>query len=214
MTSSFSTMLLTCLMLSKIDTIENEKEAIEATAANAQAILEQYIADIEKIAARPFERGVFLGSGPMKGIAEECHLKLQELTDGGVVCKFDTFLGFRHGPKAVVNEKSIVVYLMQDKEDIQRYERDLVKQVSGNNKLVAQVIVTTGARVNIEGVEEDLQVVMPNGSDKTSVYGILPYVVVGQLLGFHTSIAHGLCPDTPSVSGNIHRVVEGVIIYE
>ena len=46
MTSSFSTMLLTCLMLSKIDTIENEKEAVEATAANAQAILEQYIADI------------------------------------------------------------------------------------------------------------------------------------------------------------------------
>ena len=214
MTSSFSTMLLTCLMLSKIDTIENEKEAIEATAANAQAVLEQYNEAIEKIAARPFERGVFLGSGPMKGIAEECHLKLQELTDGGVVCKFDTFLGFRHGPKAVVNEQSIVVYLMQDKEDIQRYERDLVKQVSGNNKLVAQIIVTTGARVNIEGVEEDLQVVMPNGSDKTSVYGILPYVVVGQLLGFYTSVAHGLCPDTPSVSGNIHRVVEGVIIYE
>ena len=214
MTSSFSTMLLTCLMLSKIDTIENEKEAVAATAANAQVVLDEYAAKIQAIAARPFERGVFLGSGPMKGIAEECHLKLQELTDGGVVCKFDTFLGFRHGPKAVVNEKSIVVYLMQDKEEIQRYERDLVKQVSGNNKLVAQVIVTTGARVNIEGVEEDLQVVMPNGSDKTSVYGILPYVVVGQLLGFHTSIAHGLCPDTPSVSGNIHRVVEGVIIYE
>ena len=214
MTSSFSTMLLTCLMLSKIDTIEEEKEAVAATAANAQVVLDEYAEAIEKIAGRKFERGVFLGSGPMKGIAEECHLKLQELTDGGVVCKFDTFLGFRHGPKAVVNEQSIVVYLMQDNEDIQRYERDLVKQVSGNNKLVAQVIVTTGARVNIEGVEEDLQVVMPNGSDKTSVYGILPYVVVGQLLGFHTSIAHGLCPDTPSVSGNIHRVVEGVIIYE
>lgn len=214
MTSSFSTMLLTCLMLSKIDSIEEEQAAVEATAANAQAILDEYTEVIEKIAARKFERGVFLGSGPMKGIAEECHLKLQELTDGGVVCKFDTFLGFRHGPKAVVNEQSMVVYLMQDKEDIQRYERDLVKQVSGNNKLVAQVIVSAGARVNIEGVEEDLQVVMPNGSDKTSIYGVLPYVVVGQLLGFYTSISRGLCPDTPSVSGNIHRVVEGVIIYE
>lgn len=214
MTSSFSTMLLTCLMLSKIDTIETEKDAIAATAANAQVVIDQYADAIENIAARQFERGVFLGSGPMKGIAEECHLKLQELTDGGVVCKFDTFLGFRHGPKAVVNEQSVVVYLMQDKESIQRYERDLVKQVSGNNKLVAQVIVTSGARVNIEGVTEDLQVVMPNGSDKTSIYGVLPYVLVGQLLGFYTSISRGLCPDTPSVSGNIHRVVEGVIIYE
>lgn len=214
MTSSFSTMLLTCLMISQIDHIEAERDRIEAVAANAQAVLSDYTAAIEAIAARPFERGVFLGSGPMKGIAEECHLKLQELTDGGVVCKFDSFLGFRHGPKAVVNEQSIMVYLMQDDEAIQRYERDLVKQVSGNNKLVAQIIVSAGARVNIEGVQEDLQVVMPNGLAKTGIYSVLPYVLVGQLLGFYTSVAHGLCPDTPSVSGNIHRVVEGVIIYE
>ena len=214
MTSSFSTMLLTCLMISQIDHIEAERERIEAVTANAQAILSDYAGAIEAIAARPFERGVFLGSGPMKGIAEECHLKLQELTDGGVVCKFDSFLGFRHGPKAVVNEQSIMVYLMQDDETIQRYERDLVKQVSGNNKLVAQIIVSAGARVNIEGVQEDLQVVMPNGLAKTGIYSVLPYVLVGQLLGFYTSVAHGLCPDTPSVSGNIHRVVEGVIIYE
>lgn len=214
MTSSFSTMLLTCLMLSQIDHIELEREKIEKLSANARAVITDYNAAIEAIAGRKFERGVFLGSGPMKGIAEECHLKLQELTDGGVVCKFDSFLGFRHGPKAVVNEQSIMVYLMQDEESIQRYERDLVKQVSGNNKLVAQIIVTSGARVNIEGVEEDLQVIMPYGYDQTGVYSVLPYVLVGQLLGFYTSISRGLCPDTPSVSGNIHRVVEGVKIYE
>lgn len=213
MTSSFSTMLLTCLMLSKIDTIEAEEEAVEHTAANAQAVIELYADRLQEIANRKFERAVFLGSGPMKGIAEECHLKLQELTDGGVVCKFDSFLGFRHGPKAVVNEQSLLVYLMQDDEEIQRYERDLVRQVSGNNHLVAQVIVIAGEHVSIEGVKEDLQVVMPFGSAATSIYGILPYVLVGQLLGYYTSISRGLCPDTPSVSGNIHRVVEGVKIY-
>ncbi len=213
MTSSFSTMLLTCLMLSKIDTIEAEKEAVEHTAANAQAVIELYADRLQEIANRKFDRAVFLGSGPMKGIAEECHLKLQELTDGGVVCKFDSFLGFRHGPKAVVNEQSLLVYLMQDDEEIQRYERDLVKQVSGNNHLVAQVIVIAGEHVSIEGVKEDLQVVMPFGSAATGIYGILPYVLVGQLLGYYTSISRGLCPDTPSVSGNIHRVVEGVKIY-
>lgn len=214
MTSSFSTMLLSCLMLGKIDELEAQAELVENTAKNAEAIINEYNDRIKEIGDRPFERGVFLGSGPMKGIAEECHLKLQELTDGGVVCKFDSFLGFRHGPKAVVNEKSVVVYLMQDCEAVQRYERDLVKQVSGNNKLVAQVVVCQGKAVEIEGVNPDLQVVMPFGSDKTGYYGVLPYVLVGQLLGFYTSKAHGLCPDTPSVSGNIHRVVEGVTIYE
>ncbi len=213
MTSSFSTMLLTCLMLSRIDTIEGEKQAVERTAANARTIIDEYADALQQIASRPFERAVFLGSGPMKGIAEECHLKLQELTDGAVVCKFDSFLGFRHGPKAVVNNRSLVVYLMHDEESIQRYERDLVQQVNANNKLVAQVIVIAGKRVHVEGVCEDLQVVMPYGSGDTSIYGLLPYVLVGQLLGYYTSLAHGLNPDTPSVSGNISRVVEGVKIY-
>src|SRR3546814_9422282 len=55
--------------------------------------------DLEQVASKSFDRVVFLGSGPMLGIARECHLKLQELTDGQIICKHDSFLGFRHGPK-------------------------------------------------------------------------------------------------------------------
>ena len=214
MTSSFSTMLMTCLMLGHIDTIEADADKLEAAAKNAEAVIAEYESQLKGIAERPFERGVFLGSGPMKGIAEECHLKLQELTDGAVVCKFDSFLGFRHGPKAVVNSKSIVVYLMQDIEDVQRYERDLVKQVDANNKPVAQIIVIAGKKPELPGVKADLVVAMPNGPKETCYYGIVPYVLVGQCLGYYASLAHGLNPDAPSVSGNIHRVVEGVTIYE
>jgi len=214
MTSSFSTMLMACLMLCHIREIEAVKPQVEAAAENAQAVIDLYADKLKAIAERPFERAVFLGSGPLKGIAEECHLKLQELTDGAVVCKFDSFLGFRHGPKAVVNEKSVVVYLMQEPEEMQRYERDLVKQVDGNNKLVAQVVVSMGERADIEGVKADLYVTMPNGRAKAGIFGVTPYVLVGQLLGFNASVAHGLCPDTPSVSGNISRVVEGVTIYK
>ena len=214
MTSSFSTMLLTCLMLGHIDTLEQDVEKIEKLAKNAEAVMAEYEAKLQEIASRPFERGVFLGSGPMKGIAEECHLKLQELTDGAVVCKFDSFLGFRHGPKAVVNSKSIVVYLMTEQEDVQRYERDLVKQVDANNTPVAQIIVIAGKAPELPGVKADLVVRMPYGPGETCYYGMVAYVLVGQLLGYYASLAHNLNPDAPSVSGNIHRVVEGVTIYE
>ncbi len=214
MTSSFSTMLLTCLMLGRIDRLEKDEEMIECAAKNAEAVIAEYEEKLKEIAGRPFERGVFLGSGALKGIAEECHLKLQELTDGAVVCKFDSFLGFRHGPKAVVNSKSIVVYLMTDQEDVQRYERDLVKQVDANNTPVAQIIVIAGNKPELPGVKADLVVKMPYGPKENDFYGIVPYVLVGQLLGFYASKAHGLNPDAPSVSGNIHRVVEGVTIYE
>ena len=214
MTSSFSTMLLTCQMLGHIDTLENDVEMVDSVAKNAEAIMAEYEDKLKEIASRPFERGVFLGSGALKGIAEECHLKLQELTDGAVVCKFDSFLGFRHGPKAVVNSKSIVVYLMTEQEDVQRYERDLVKQVDANNKPVAQIIVIAGKAPELPGVKADLVVRMPHGPKENDFYGIVPYVLVGQLLGYYASLAHGLNPDAPSVSGNIHRVVEGVTIYE
>ena len=214
MTSSFSTMLLTCLMLGHIDRLEEDAEMIEKTAKNAECVIAEYEEKLKEIASRPFERGVFLGSGALKGIAEECHLKLQELTDGAVVCKFDSFLGFRHGPKAVVNSKSIVVYLMTEQEAVQRYERDLVKQVDANNKPVAQIIVIAGEKPALPDVKADLIVQMPFGPKENDFYGIVPYVLVGQLLGFYASLAHGLNPDAPSVSGNIHRVVEGVTIYE
>ncbi|MBR1481094.1 MAG: SIS domain-containing protein [Paludibacteraceae bacterium] len=214
MTSSFSTMLLTCLMLGRIDTLEQDEPMVEKAARNAEAVMADYETRLQEIASRPFERGVFLGSGALKGIAEECHLKLQELTDGAVVCKFDSFLGFRHGPKAVVNDHSIVVYLMTGEEEVNRYERDLVRQVDSNNRPVAQVIVIAGEAPDMGDVKADLVVRMPYGKTENEFYGIVSYVLVGQLLGYYASLAHGLNPDAPSVSGNIHRVVEGVTIYE
>lgn len=214
MTSSFSTMLLACILLAHINDIETQQTAVGALAQNAQTVLDNAQDGIRQIAQCPFERAVFLGSGPMKGIAEECHLKLQELTDGQVVCKFDSFLGFRHGPKAVINDKTLVVYLLSDDENVLRYEKDLIKQINSNNRLVAQIAVSCGKPVNIPGVTYDLQIVMPHTGDTAGEGICLPYVTVGQLLGFYKSLAVGLCPDTPSVSGNISRVVEGVTIYE
>ena len=113
-----------------------------------------------------------------------------------------------------MNSKSIVVYLMTDQEEVQRYERDLVKQVDANNKPVAQIIVIGGEAPALPDVKADLVVKMPYGYKENTFYGIVPFVVVGQLLGYYASLAHGLNPDAPSVSGNIHRVVEGVTIYE
>ena len=69
MTSSFSTMLMTCLMLSHIDTLEQDKLKIEKTIENAEVVLRDYENKLRSIGERKFERGVFLGSGALKGIA-------------------------------------------------------------------------------------------------------------------------------------------------
>lgn len=45
----------------------------------------------------------------MQGLAQEAALKMLELTAGKVVASFDTPLGFRHGPKSIVNKETLVV---------------------------------------------------------------------------------------------------------
>ncbi len=211
MTSSFSTMLLTALLLANIRDLEAQEAPIRNLVAHASGVLEKYDSAICGIAARDFSRAIFLGSGELKGIAEESHLKLQELTDGGVVCSFDSFLGFRHGPKAVVNGQSLLVYLLSGDPAVARYEADLIRQINSNNHVVAMVAVSPGP-VGIPGVDFDLNVVLGDASAQ-GIYRCIPYVFAAQLLGYYKSLARGLDPDAPSVSGNISRVVEGVTIY-
>mgnify|MGYP002566881936 FL=1 len=207
MTSSFSTMLLTALLVSRIDRIA---AAVECLANQTARALETYDSRIAAVARRNFSRAVFLGSGALKGIAEESHLKLQELTDGGVMCGFDSFLGFRHGPKAVVKEDSLLVYLVSRDPAVRRYEEDLIRQIDANNRTAA-VVAVSAEPYAVGGVSFDLNVVLGGGD--TGVYGCIPYVFTAQLLGYYKSLDRGLNPDSPSVSGNIHRVVEGVTIY-
>ncbi len=209
MTSSFTTMMLSFMLLINIRNIENERNKIKLLSENTENFIKQYSRLIEKIASLDFKRAVFLGSGELKGIAEECHLKLQELTDGKVICKFDTFLGFRHGPKAVIDKDTLLIYLFSSNDFVRQYETDLVKQINKNNQVVAQIAVAAGKKCDIEGVKFDLNISLDNLSE----YCFIPYVLVGQLLGFYKSQTMGLDPDNPSVSGNIARVVEGVSIY-
>jgi len=213
MTSSFSTMLLTMLLILNIETIENEFSAIETLSLNAVKMLNSYEKEIQNIVEKKFERAVFLGSGELKGIAQECHLKLQEMTDGKIICKYDSFLGFRHGPKAVINNKTLLVYLFSDDEYVLQYEKDLVKQINKNNKVTAQIAVCGQNPVKIEKIHFDTEIFTGNTYSQVKEYGCVAYVLVGQLLGYYKSLFFGLNPDNPSLSGNISRVVEGVTIY-
>ncbi len=214
MTSSFSTMLLTMMLVLNIDNIEEQFQAIEAISMNTIKLLNSYETEIKKIVNKKFERAVFLGSGELKGIAQECHLKLQELTDGKIICKFDSFLGFRHGPKAVINDKTLLIYLFSDDEYVLQYEKDLVKQINENNHVVAQIAVFGNNLVNIKDVIFDLQILTGSSFNLTKEYSCIPYVLIGQLLGYYKSLYFGLNPDNPSISGNISRVVKGVTIYD
>ncbi|MDI9626589.1 MAG: SIS domain-containing protein [Bacteroidota bacterium] len=210
MTSSFSSMLLMAMLVFDLNNVEENRAGVDKLSKKAEYMLNRYSEDIQKIAAIDFERAVFLGSGEKKGIAEECHLKLQELTDGKVICLFDSFLGFRHGPKAALNEKTLIIYLFADDEKTLKYEIDLVVQINQQIKPAGQIYV---AERKIEQTEVKFDLEMVPETYENTKFDVILYVLVGQLLGLFKNVELKLDPDSPSASGKIARVVEGVTIY-
>lgn len=215
MTSSFTSMMLAFILIAKIDSLENEQVMVEQLADWGNIILKKYENKIEAFASTDFKRAFFLGSGPLRGIAEESHLKLQELTDGEIMCAYNSFLGFRHGPRAVVKKNTLLIYLISEDINTRQYECDLIKQVNLESKGLLQVAISHKP-IHIEGVKFDLEICF--GSSDSEVadneYIGLAEVMFAQLIGYYKSILLGLDPDRPSVSGSISRVVEGVIIHD
>ena len=213
MTSSYSSMYLACAMIANIENIEEHKAQIEAVAAATAEALPKYTEAIKAMAERDFNRAVFLGSGELMGVAEESRLKLQELTDGTVMCAFDSFLGFRHGPKAVINKDTLLVYLLSENSATQRYEYDLIRQIKANNDITGYLAVSQ-SEPTVGEEYFDLSVVIGVPAEVKRCYKSVSYIFVAQLLGFNKALDLKRSPDNPSVSGNISRVVEGVTIYE
>ncbi len=212
MTSSVTSMALVAVLLANLKNIELLEESINKMALMAESVISEYYAKLEKIAAKPFERAVFLGSGPFYGLAREAHLKLQEMTDGQLISKFDSFLGFRHGPKAVVNDKTLIVYFLSSNDYVGKYEHDLIEAVK-NDKTNAYTI-GIGTQKH-ENTDFDLLIKTANGDNCIDdIFLMLVYLLPVQLFSVYKAINYNLDPDAPSRNGTIHRVVQGVKIYE
>ncbi|MCI0496628.1 SIS domain-containing protein [candidate division KSB1 bacterium] len=212
MTGSFSSMLLMAILISKISQLTALEKSIATLCQYAQKIIDGYAVQLRQVCDLLFNRAVFLGSGALKGCAEECHLKLQELTDGYVVSQFDSFLGFRHGPKAVINAKTLLVYFLSNDPYVFQYERDLIHAVNIGERGLYRIAVLEHDQPDID---VNLKIVLNTNKDSAIDPDFLPVcnVLIGQLLGFFRSLALGLKPDAPSASGTITRVVQGVQIY-
>lgn len=212
MTGSYTSMLLAGYLVARLDAFPQMSGLIHQVSEYGRFLLNTYPSSIHHLAEREFSRVVFLGSGPLLGTAMESHLKVQELTDGQVVCKYDSFLGFRHGPKAVIDEHTLVVFILSNRDYVHQYERDLIRSMDKGKPPLATVAVFENA---FTGLSFDLNIRMNDAFTTALPEELLPVAAVlpAQMLGFYKSLNLGLTPDNPSVNGAISRVVENVTIY-
>lgn len=204
MTSSFSAMMLAALStLGGIDALDSRVPAIASGVAD---MLERAEPIVAELAARRFDRVVYLGSGVFRGLAREAALKLMELSDGAVVTAFDSALGFRHGPKTIITDRTLVVVFVSNDPLTRRYDLDIVAELRGDAQ-AGEVIAISAAKGAMAAIT------VGGLSDATDADLLFPFIVPAQLFALHVSEALGLTPDRPNVSGTVNRVVQGVRIH-
>ncbi len=161
------------------------------------------------------ERIVYLGDGALKGLAEEVSLKVLELTGGKIASFYNTFLGFRHGPKSIVNDKTTIVCMMSNNKHTRIYELDLLKEFKNEGGKKQIIVLDT---ICDEEVKANADYYFSFADEKLGeiedVFAVLSYLVCGQLISLVKSAKLGINPDNPCPTGEVNRVVKGVIIHE
>ena len=140
MTSSYTAMLVSCLAIFTPDTRQ-----LEQAADIAQHVLDHRSPDIAALARRDFDRLVVLGAGCLRGTAREAALKCLELTAGRVVAIHDSPLGFRHGPKIVINDSTLVIHLRSSDPYTGLYDRDLLSELRRDGRSAGIVELSADA---------------------------------------------------------------------
>ncbi|SHE76214.1 SIS domain-containing protein [Clostridium fallax] len=212
MTSSFTCMLLTTLLIFDIDNLETKKTLVDVISNNAQRILDNEWKSIKEVSEEDFNRIVYLGSGSLKGLTKEAALKNLELTSGKLVSVCESILGFRHGPKSIINDETIVVAFIAQNDYTRLYDLDLVKEIngdSGNHRLWI--------------ISYDYNEELKKNCDKFSsidikyvpeAFASLDYIIFAQVFALMNSIKLGISPDNPRPDGTVNRVVKGVTIHK
>ena len=215
MTSSFTTMVLNAMAVFNINNIENFSSDVDKLSNSVNDFIENNIEKVTSLANEDFERIVYLGSSTSKGIARESALKVLELTAGKVNASYDTPLGFRHGPKSVVDDETVSVIYISNDEYTRQYDLDLAKEMLAHKKNDKVVIVG-------DNIEEDIlnkadyvfNVENINYNVENKVLLPLQQIIFGQMLSFLKSVNLGITPDNPCPTGEVNRVVQGVILHE
>jgi tagatose-6-phosphate ketose/aldose isomerase len=208
MTSSFSGMLLAAAFA--LGALASDGACSDRLARLGQRVLPVQVPLLRALAAHGFARIVFLGSNELKGLAREAALKMLELTDGRVVAVADSPLGFRHGPKTILNRDSLIVVFVSGDPYTRGYDLDLLEELRRDAVAGRVVALSTSAA----GLGHADDVILAAGDGAASdLEACFPYALFAQSFALLQSLAVGVRPDTPNAAGTVSRVVQGVSIH-
>ncbi|MGQ9686865.1 MAG: SIS domain-containing protein, partial [Thiobacillaceae bacterium] len=196
-TRSFASMFVACQVL--VGALAGDSDAAARLAklpAHASRLLDACAGLAAQLGAdMTLQRFFFLGDGPRYGLACETMLKMKEMSLA--YSEAFHFLEFRHGPKSVVNDQSLVIGLVGDGALPQE-----AAVLTDMQALGARTLVLAEDPERPELRVADYAVRLASGlGDLDRAALCLPVL---QLLAFRRALANGQDPDNPH---NLTQVV-------
>lgn len=209
MTSSITTMMASCLAVFAPDMINNQ--TFRDVADRCQTILTS-LGDFSKgvFGNEPWKRIVYLGSGGLQGAARESALKVLELTAGKLAAFYDSPTGFRHGPKSLVDNETLVVVFISSHPYTRQYDLDLLAELRRDQQALRVVAI---AAESDPVINAGPHILLPPSRAFIDTELAFCFLIYAQVFALTQSISVGNTPDTPSASGTVNRVVQGVVIH-
>ena len=139
---------------------------------------------------------IFLGSGPLYGLANEAMLKSKEISL--TFSEAYHSLEVRHGPMSMINERSLIVGLLSDTGGVEQL--NVLKDMK---KLGATILVITEDSSSLSGFAPDYLIELKSGLEEW-IRGPL-YLPILQRIAYFRAEAKDLDPDHPT---NLEAVVK------
>ena len=208
MTGSYSCMTLLTTLIFDAASIEQKTAWVEQIAKMGEDVVARE-AEIAAFLAGDFNRVTYLGSGSFVGLAQESQLKILELAHGLIATSWDSSMGYRHGPKSFVDDKTLVFVFMNNDAYTRQYDLDILNEINGDQ--IAQK--TIAVQQDLAPVFEGESFTFTGFDALPEGYLALPFIMVAQVVSLLNSVRVGNTPDTPSPTGTVNRVVKGVTIH-
>lgn len=210
MTSSFSSMVLACLLVFDNEEFSKKKGYIE----NLAQLGEDLIAnedDIEVFMPEGVKRVVYLGSSSLNGAAAESRMKIIELTAGKLASMSENPLALRHGPKAFIDKETVVFGFLSNEPYSRQYDIDILNELRQDEKAIKVVGVGQQQPLTFPGEEYIFpvksEILLPDA------YLAVLDVLFGQTVALNLAVRMNKQPDNPDSDGS-NRVVKGVTIHK
>lgn len=209
MTGSFTCMMLAALLIfDDANSIAQKEAYVTDMILAGQAVIDQE-RRLQELADLGFERLVYLGSAGLAKLTQEAQLKMLELTAGQVATLYESSMGFRHGPKSFINDRTLVIGFVNNDAYVRQYDLDMLEEIQADGIALKTLALLQGGDINFseDQFRLDTRHLLPDA------YLAFPMILVAQTLALLTAVTLGNSPDTPSATGTVNRVVKGVTIH-